>query len=59
MNQTRLQTENPSAGDLNELLKADFEMIGEMLDAKVIENTSESSNKKFIKLKVKNAAFKR
>ena len=54
----KAQRDDPSPGDFTELLKADFEMIEEKLEEDVIEKATINSYKKFIKSKVRKAAFK-
>ena len=54
----KAQVENPSPGDMIELLKNDFSIIEEELNETAIANTSTNSFKKFINKKIRLAAFK-
>ena len=54
----KAQVENPFPGDMIELLKNDFSIIEEELNETAIANTSANSYKKFIKKKIRFAAFK-
>ena len=54
----KAQVENPSTGDMIELLKNDFYIIEEELNEIAIANTSTNSYEKFIKKKIRLAAFK-
>ena len=54
----KAQVENPSTGDMIELLKNDFSIIEEELNETAIANTSTNSFKKFINKKIRLAAFK-
>ena len=54
----KAQMENPTIGDYIELVKRDFEMIGEEINVNEIEQTSVNSYKRFIKNKIRKAALK-
>ena len=51
------QRESATAGDFYQLVKADYDLIGESLDEEYIESTSINAHKRNIKEKIKNAAF--
>ena len=53
----RAQAQDPSPGDFIELVKKDFEMIKEDFNENKIQNMTKGSFKKFIKEKIKTAAF--
>ena len=53
----KAQARNPTPGDFVELLKTDFNKIKESFDESAIEHSNTSSYKKFIKTKVRMAAF--
>ena len=54
----KAQRDDPTPGDWCELLKDDFNIIGEELDEAAIANASTESYKKYIKSKVRGAALK-
>ena len=52
------QKQNPLEGDFVKLVENDFNLINENFDENLIRSMSKSKMKKFIKLKIKEAAFK-
>ena len=52
------QKQNPLEGDFARLVENDFKLINEKFDENFIKSISKSKMKKFVKLKIKEAAFK-
>ena len=54
----KAQCENPTIGDFIELVRKDFELVGEPFDESKIESMTPKSYKDYVKAKIKEAAFK-